>query len=160
MDLSLFQEQSQRARPRNRAFIDRLKKKPPGDLDERFRQLHDDAFEHTDCLACANCCKTTSPIFYERDINRAAARLKTTPGRFIDTYLRIDEEGDYVFRSAPCPFLQADNRCAIYESRPAACREYPHTNRKRMHQVLDLTFRNTLVCPAVLRIVTRLQEER
>jgi uncharacterized protein len=75
------------------------------------------------------------------------------PGEFIDSYLRVDDEGDHVLKSAPCPFLAHDNACTIYDSRPAACREYPHTNRKRMYQILDLTYRNTLVCPAVLKIV-------
>jgi uncharacterized protein len=75
---------------------------------------------------------------------------------FIKTYLRQDEEGDFVLKSAPCPFLAADNYCLVYENRPKACREYPHTNRKRMYQVLDLTYKNTFVCPAVSRIVSKL----
>ena len=64
----------------------------------------------------------------------------------------MDEEGDFVLHTAPCPFLAEDNLCRIYDDRPQACREYPHTNRKKMHQILDITFRNTLVCPAVLEI--------
>jgi hypothetical protein len=52
-----------------------------------------------------------------------------------------------------------DNYCMIYEIRPRACREYPHTNRRRFHQILKLTWRNTLVCPAVLEIVARLKQE-
>jgi Fe-S-cluster containining protein len=71
---------------------------------------------------------------------------------FIDTYLFRDEDGDYVFKGAPCPFLGADNACLVYEDRPKACREYPHTDRKNMLGILDLTLKNTLVCPAVLKI--------
>jgi uncharacterized protein len=63
-----------------------------------------------------------------------------------------------VLKSSPCAFLGADNYCSIYEARPRACREYPHTNRKKMHQILDLTMRNTQVCPAVLQIVERLEK--
>ncbi|MEI6020957.1 MAG: YkgJ family cysteine cluster protein [Bacteroidota bacterium] len=111
------------------------------------------------CLSCANCCKTTSPIFYQQDIERAAKALKIKPGEFIQHYLFMDEEGDFVLNKAPCAFLQADNLCQIYEDRPTACREYPHTNRKKMHQILDITFRNTLVCPAVLEIVERVQKK-
>jgi Fe-S-cluster containining protein len=105
-----------------------------------------------DCLTCANCCKTTSPIFYQKDIERASKALKLKPGTFIEKYLRLDEDNDYVLQVAPCPFLNPDNYCGIYDDRPNACREYPHTDRKKIQQILDLTFKNTLVCPAVLRI--------
>ncbi|SEG13448.1 Putative zinc-or iron-chelating domain-containing protein [Algoriphagus boritolerans DSM 17298 = JCM 18970] len=72
--------------------------------------------------------------------------------QFIDEYLHQDEEGDYVLNFLPCPFLGADNKCLVYEDRPKACREYPHTNRKNMLGILDLSLKNTLVCPAVSKI--------
>ena len=80
------------------------------------------------------------------------------PGAFIEKYLRVDEDNDYVLKSSPCTFLGEDNMCSIYESRPKACREYPHTDRKKMVQITDLTYKNTLVCPAVLEIVERLRK--
>jgi uncharacterized protein len=135
-----------------REFFKKLKTRTPKSLDETFHAAHQEVFENTDCLTCANCCKTTSPIFYQRDIDRAARALRLKPGVFIEKYLRIDEDQDHVLRVAPCPFLGHDNFCSIYEHRPQACREYPHTNRKRMHQILDLTYRNTLICPAVQKI--------
>lgn len=152
MDLNDFNKQAQRLKTANQAFFKKLKLRPPKNLDDLFHTAHAEVFEHTDCLTCANCCKTTSPIFYQKDIERAAAAVKLKPGDFLQKYLEMDEDGDFVFKSAPCPFLNDDNRCGIYESRPAACREYPHTDRKNMRQIMDLTFRNTLVCPAVLRI--------
>jgi Fe-S-cluster containining protein len=121
--------------------------------------LHNDAFDHINCLECANCCKTTSPIVIDRDIDRIAKHLKLKPSQMIEQYLQLDEEGDYVFRKTPCPFLMPDNYCMIYEVRPRACREYPHTDRARFHQILKLTWRNTLVCPAVLEIVEELRKE-
>lgn len=80
------------------------------------------------------------------------------PGDFITKYLRIDEDKDYVLQSAPCPFLDNENYCTIYEARPKACREYPHTDRKRIVQIMELTHRNTLVCPAVFEMVERLKK--
>jgi Fe-S-cluster containining protein len=65
----------------------------------------------------------------------------------------MDEDSDYVLKQSPCTFLGIDNKCSIYEYRPLACREYPHTDRKNMHQILDLTLKNTEICPAVARIV-------
>ena len=80
--------------------------------------LHEEAFEKINCLKCANCCKTYSPRFKTPDIKRIAKYLKMKEGDFINTYLFVDSEGDYVLKSKPCPFLGADNYCAIYESRP------------------------------------------
>lgn len=130
----------------------------PKKLDQQFHALHETVFQEVDCLACANCCKTTSPIFYDRDIDRLAKHLKIKAIEFVETYLRIDQEGDHVLKSSPCPFLAEDNRCQVYESRPKACREYPHTNIKRMHQILDLTLKNSHVCPAVVKIVDKLKD--
>lgn len=157
-DLEKHKQKAATLKKENRAFYDKLKRLKPKQLDEKFHRLHDDVFEETDCLACANCCKTTSPIFYNRDVERLAKHLRMKPGDLIDKYLRIDEDQDYVLRQAPCPFLGADNYCSVYEARPNACREYPHTDRKRMEQILDLTYRNTLVCPAVLEITERLKK--
>ncbi len=158
MDVSSFNKQSETKSKENKKFLLGLKKKNPRQLDEQFHSLHDDVFAKTDCLTCANCCKTTSPIFYPTDIERASKAVKLKPGQFADKYLRIDEDNDYVLKTSPCPFLDKENYCGIYEDRPKACREYPHTNRKKMVQVLDLTYRNTLVCPAVLEIVERMKK--
>ncbi len=152
-DLKHAQDQSKT----NKIFLQKLRKKKPKDLDDRFHQLHQEVFEEVDCLKCANCCKTTSPIFQMSDIERLAKTLKMKVPEFIDDYLHLDEEGDYVLQSAPCPFLGADNKCIVYDSRPKACREYPHTDRKRMYQITNLTFKNTLICPAVSRIIDRMK---
>jgi Fe-S-cluster containining protein len=137
-------------------FLKRWKQRPPKNIDQLFVEEHDRAFKTIDCLDCANCCKTTSPIFYDKDVERMASFFKMKASTFYETYLRIDEDGDQVLKSSPCPFLMEDNKCMAYESRPRACREYPHTNRKRMHQILDLTAKNTRVCPAVAEVVKNL----
>jgi len=126
-------------------------------LDEKFHTKHQAAFEKIDCLQCANCCKTTSPIFRDVDIERIAQHLRIKPSQFTEQHLHIDEDGDWVLNQSPCLFLQEDNTCRIYEHRPKACREYPHTDRKNMSQILDMTYRNTLVCPAVAWIVQEIK---
>jgi Fe-S-cluster containining protein len=159
VDLNAFKKESQSLKKENQSFFHKLKLKKPKALDELFHEAHEEVFAELDCLTCANCCKTTSPIFYEKDIERAAKAVKLKPGQFIEKYLRIDEDKDYVLQQAPCPFLDAENYCTIYESRPNACREYPHTNRKRMIQIMELTMKNTLVCPAVLRITEKVKKQ-
>jgi uncharacterized protein len=158
MDLAQFTAKAKKQADENRKFLNALKKKDPRKVDAAFHQQHEAVFEKTDCLTCANCCKTTSPIFYQTDIDRVAKALRVKPGDFVEKYLRIDEDKDYVLKSSPCPFLGADNYCSIYEDRPKACREYPHTNRKKMVQIMELTHENTMVCPAVLEMVERLKK--
>ena len=142
----------------NRKFLQGLRKKDPRKVDDAFHRQHEEVFEEIDCLMCANCCKTTSPIFYQNDIERLAKSMRMKPGEFIDRYLHVDSDNDYVLNTAPCPFLLPDNYCAVYENRPKACREYPHTDRKKMVQIMDLTHKNTLVCPAVAEMVERLKK--
>lgn len=127
-------------------------KKKPKNLDAQFHTGHDRAFSKIDCLNCANCCKTTSPIFRDIDIKRISKSLRLKESEFIRSYLRIDEDKDYVLQKSPCSFLNDDNTCSIYEDRPLACREYPHTDRKNMHQILAITEKNTEICPAVAKI--------
>lgn len=158
MDIEQFRQQSKTRANENQKYLQRLKKKDSRVVDDHFHQLHEEVFAEVDCLTCANCCKTTSPIFYQTDIERAARFLRIKPGDFAEKYLRVDEDQDYVLKSSPCAFLGADNYCSIYEARPKACREYPHTDRKKMVQITDLTYRNTQVCPAVLEMVERLKK--
>jgi uncharacterized protein len=141
----------------NKKFFDNLKKHPPRDLDQQFQALHDEAFEKIDCLTCANCCKTTGPLFTQKDIERLSSHFRVRPAEFIARYLRVDEDNDYVLQSVPCPFLGADNYCSVYEQRPNACREYPHTNQRKMHTIFKETLNNVAVCPAVFEIVEKLK---
>ena len=157
MDLVAFGENAKRKSVDNKKFLQSIKKKDARDVDDAFHTAHEEVFEKIDCLTCANCCKTTSPIFYQNDIERVAKSLRMKPGDFIEKYLRIDEDNDYVLKSSPCPFLDNENYCTVYHNRPKACREYPHTDRKKMVQITDLTYRNTLVCPAVLEIVEKVK---
>ena len=131
----------------------KMKQVKPNDLDQKFHKGHEAEFKKMDCLSCANCCKTTSPIFRDADIRRISKHLRIKEGKFISDYLRMDEEQDYVLKSSPCSFLDNDNSCSIYDVRPLACREYPHTDRKNMFQVLEITAENSLICPVVARIV-------
>ena len=149
---------AKKAKPLTEKFFSNLKRKTPKNLDDVVQDIHHEVFEKTDCLQCANCCKTTSPIFYQKDIERLAKVFRMRPSQFIDTYLHEDGDNDFVLNSAPCPFLDAENYCSVYDNRPTACREYPHTNRKRFHQVLDLTLQNTFVCPAAFEIVERMKK--
>lgn len=138
-------------------LFSRLKASRPRGLDARFRELHEEAFSHIDCLDCANCCRSLGPRITDRDKERLGNALGIKGGEVEARYLRLDEDGDWVFASMPCPFLGHDNLCAVYEHRPKACREYPHTDQKNMLGLLAITRKNMAVCPAVYEIVEELR---
>jgi Fe-S-cluster containining protein len=142
----------------HKAMIKRLTSAGNRKLDDRVHALHKEVFETIDCLACANCCRTLGPRVTDSDVRRISSSLRMKPSEFVGSYLAVDEEGDYIFRVMPCPFLGSDNYCTIYEFRPKACREYPHTDRPRMYQVMSLALKNSAICPAVFRILERLRK--
>lgn len=142
----------------NKKFFAKLKKKPPKKLDYIMQELHEEEFKKTDCLECANCCKTTGPLFTNADVERIAKHFRQKPQRFIDTYLRVDDENDYVLKQVPCTFLGADNYCSIYDVRPKACRKFPHTDRKKFQQISNLTMKNVSICPATFNIVEEMKK--
>lgn len=158
MNLELYRKQALQKQKEYKKFLDGLKKKPPKNLDYVVQETHDEVFKTIDCLQCANCCKTTGPLYTEKDIERIAKHLRMKPADFEAKYLRVDEDNDKVLQNLPCFFLNSDNTCSIYDVRPKACREYPHTDRKKIYQINNLTIKNTLICPAAYEFVERIMK--
>ena len=155
--LKLLPELAAKKKVENLKFFKKLKKRVPKQLDITVHAIHNKVFEQTDCLACGNCCKTTSPLFTDKDIKRIAKHLKMKEIQFINQYLKRDADDFMVLQETPCPFLGSDNYCFIYDVRPKACREYPHTDRRRFVQLTNLTMENIEICPAVYEIVEELK---
>jgi uncharacterized protein len=143
-------------RKENKRIVDRLKKMKPTLLNTLINNMHAEAFEIIDCLKCANCCSSISPVVTDNDISKISKHLRKKPNKVVQEYMLLDNDKDYVMNRTPCPFLMPDNCCNIYDSRPLACKGYPHTDHNKMHQILQLTLRNTEVCPAVCYIFERL----
>ncbi len=147
-----------KAEPGFRDFFNKNKKKLEK-MDQEIHYFHEQAMKRTDCLQCANCCRSLGPAIYDKDIERMSKALRLKPSEVVQQYLRIDEDGDYVFQSMPCPFLMPDNYCMIYENRPKACREYPHTDRKKFYQIYKLTVKNAYTCPVAYEVLDKLRME-
>jgi uncharacterized protein len=148
---------AEKSRNATEKLFSRWKRKVPSGLDVTVQDLHEKVFSKLNCLDCANCCKKLGPRITSRDIERLAAFLKIRESKFVEKYTRIDEDGDCIFQNMPCPFIDSSNYCLVYEARPKACREYPHTDQRKFHKILDLTINNTFVCPAVYEIVENLK---
>lgn len=151
--------QIDKSRSETNSLVKKLKTKKPKNLDDVVHGLHDEAFAKFNCLDCASCCKTIGPRLIDKDIERLAKHLKMKIADFVSQYVYTDEDGDYVFKEHPCPFLLPDNYCMVYENRPKACREYPHTDRKRFYQILSLSHKNCETCPVVFEIFEELKQQ-
>ncbi len=122
----------------------------------KLQVFHSEAFKLISCLDCGACCKGYSPRFKNHDIVRAAAVLGLKPEAFIKKYLYPDEENDLVLKSLPCPFIDKDNRCIIYEERPGDCRKYPYTDEDTFLKKKDITLKNVTICPAAFFVLEKL----
>ena len=143
-----------------REDFEKLKSVPSKKLDDFFEREHQSVFEKTNCLECANCCKSYSPIIEPNEISDLMKNMGVLPDVFWKEYVEMDQDGDFVFKSQPCPNLDLDtNYCKIYENRPRACREYPHTNHKKMNAHLDLLQINVEICPAASQIVQNILDK-
>jgi Fe-S-cluster containining protein len=148
----------ERAKEKQKEYKRLLEKGNKNKMLKALPELHEEAFSKIDCLQCANCCKNYSPRFKTPDIKRIAKRLKIKEGELVENYLRLDEEGDYVVKQSPCPFLADDNTCNIYEDRPSDCRRYPYTDEDVLLKRVSLTLKNATICPAVFTVLEKLME--
>lgn len=126
---------------------------------KQLPHLHEEAFENINCLHCAACCKNYSPRFKTPDIKRISRHLKMKEGAFIETYLKLDSEGDYVAKSKPCPFLGENNDCRIYDVRPSDCERFPYTDEDVLLKRQNITLKNSTFCPIVVFVLEKLIEK-
>lgn len=130
----------------------------PERVDAFAADVHAEAFDRIDCTRCANCCKTLPPGVSAEDIRIISEQLGLSGETFIATYLAVDpDEGGYRMKVTPCPFLGKDDRCTIYDVRPEACRQFPHTNKQHFTSRVYQHASNTLACPAVYYIVEEMR---
>lgn len=147
MQEKLLQNWEKKSAERQKQYKQLLQRADKNKVLKLLPRLHEEAFEKIDCLQCANCCKNYSPRFKTPDIKRIAKHFKMKEGEFIETYLKLDEEGDYVVNTKPCPFLGSDNYCSIYDVRPSDCERFPYTDEDVIIKRQSLTLKNSTFCP-------------
>jgi Fe-S-cluster containining protein len=142
----------------NKIFLKRLSQKKI-ELSQTLA-IHEEVFEKINCLDCGNCCKTAHPIFTKTDVARISDFVGMKISLFENQYLKSDADGDLVPNQLPCPFLNTDNTCQVYEVRPKSCRSFPHTHSKEGWERNNLLTKNTITCPAAFRIVEKMRTGR
>ena len=159
VNLRSFRQKTRHNKKALRAFLSKIKKDPPADLDKLSKTLEKEVWKEIDCLSCANCCKTMTPTFTKTDIRRIAKHFELTPAAFSKKWLRKDRVGDMLNKTEPCQFLNMkDNKCSIYEIRPADCASFPHLSRKKMVDYMHVHKQNVELCPATYRLVEKMEE--
>ncbi len=156
MSGDLLKNWEKKSKERQKIYKQYLQRANKNTVLKQLPGFHEEAFDKVDCLQCANCCKNFSPRFKTPDIKRISKLLRMRESDFIETYLKVDEDGDYVANTAPCPFLGADNYCSIYEDRPSDCRRFPYTDEDVIIKRQPLTLKNSSFCPITYYVLERL----
>ncbi|MFM2117796.1 MAG: hypothetical protein RL316_986 [Bacteroidota bacterium] len=159
MENPLLVNWEKKSRERQKLYKQFLQRVSKNEVLSRQQDIHEEAFNKVDCLSCANCCKNYSPRFKTPDIKRISKLLGLREGVFIETYLKEDEDGDFVLQKTPCPFLGSDNFCSIYEDRPSDCRRFPYTDEDVLVKRAPLTLKNSSFCPITYYTLERLMQD-
>jgi hypothetical protein len=156
MSGDLLKNWEKKSKERQKIYKQYLQRANKNTVLKQLPDLHEEAFDKVDCLQCANCCKNFSPRFKTPDVKRISKLLRMRESDFIETYLKVDEDGDFVANTAPCPFLGADNYCSIYEDRPSDCRRFPYTDEDVIIKRQPLTLKNSTFCPITYYVLEKL----
>jgi uncharacterized protein len=156
-----FKKDLKKNQRRLRTFLTKLEKfKIPG-IEKMREEADKQAWKDTDCLACANCCRTMTPTFTETDLKRISAHFGQTPDEFKKKWLFKERgTGDWMNKKQPCQFLNLkDNKCSIYEIRPHDCAAFPHHTKKNMDDYMHVYKQNVAYCPATYKWVSLMKEK-
>lgn len=159
INLKSFKQKVRHHKRAFKSFLTRLENNPPRKLDELAVQADRDVWMETDCLSCANCCKTMSPTFNTKDLKRISAHLGMSVKAFKEKWLYYDKKDkDWMNRQQPCQFLDlTTNMCSIYEVRPDDCAGFPHLTKKKMKDYLHVHKQNIEYCPATFKMVEKMK---
>ena len=160
VNLRSFKQKVRHHSKRLKSFLTKLEKNPPKNLDILADKINTEVWKQVDCLSCANCCKTMTPTFTEKDVKRIAAHFEIKPQEFKARWLVYEKKDkDWVNKKQPCQFLDlSSNMCSIYEVRPLDCAGFPHLNKKKMVDYIHVHKQNIIYCPATYKMVEKMQE--
>ena len=158
INLRSFRQKVRKTKNSFRRFLTGLENKPSKGLDKKIAELEKEVWLQTDCLSCANCCKTMTPTFNKQDLKRISAHFGETVEEFQKKWMKRERGGerDWLNKTEPCQFLNLqDNKCSIYEVRPADCAGFPHLTKK-FKDFVHIHKQNVEYCPASYKLVEKM----
>jgi Fe-S-cluster containining protein len=160
VNLKSFRLKLRHHKSRLKRFLSRIELKPPPRLFTILVKLEKQVWKETDCLSCANCCKTMTPTYTGKDMKRIARHLDITVTEFKRKWLKKDKVGDWMNKNTPCQFLDSGtNRCTIYAVRPGDCRGFPHLTKRKVTDYIHVHKANIDSCPATFKMVEKLMKK-
>jgi len=159
INLRSFKQKVRHHKKSLKSFLTRLEKNPPRKLDDLAIRVDKEVWHETDCLSCANCCKTMSPTFNTGDLKRISTHLGMSVKEFKEKWLYYDKKDkDWMNKQQPCQFLDLKtNMCSIYEVRPDDCAGFPHLTKKKMVDYIHVHKQNVSYCPATYKMVEKMK---
>ena len=106
----------------------RLHMKRHAIVERRLKIISDDIEKKTECLSCANCCRSATARLQEREIESVAKGAGMRVNDFMEECVEESADEGMILRrneDGSCVFLHG-NECLIYRHRPTACRHFPH----------------------------------
>lgn len=161
INIRVFRKKAAQSKKALRNFLTRIENDPPKDLDIISEQVDKEVWTTTDCLSCANCCKSMTPTYTFQDIKRISSHLNMRTKEFKQKWLFFDKsDKSWKNVKTPCQFLdRKTNLCTIYEVRPDDCAQFPHLTKKDMKYYLHVHRDNIVHCPATLKWVEKLKDK-
>ena len=140
----------------NDAFRIFAKNTPSHVLDELTNKLNNKISPQIDCTTCGGCCRHLMINVTPNEVESVAKYLNIAPNNFEEKYIEKSLQGKMIMNTIPCHFL-ADNKCTIYESRFAGCREFPHLQEPNIKDRLFSTLIHYAMCPIIYNVVEALK---
>lgn len=158
--LRAFKQKARKRKNSMRRFLSKVEKNTPRGIERTVAVLEKEVWAVTDCLSCANCCKTMTPTFNAKDLVRISAHFGQTVDEFKAKWLYREKGGarDWMNKKQPCQFLNLkDNKCSIYAVRPDDCAGFPHLPKK-LKDYVHVHKQNIEYCPATFNLVERMMD--
>ncbi|MBG9375079.1 YkgJ family cysteine cluster protein [Panacibacter sp. DH6] len=142
----------------NDLFKQFLQEQDVAAIDAAVFALDKEITPQIDCTACGNCCRSLMINVDGQDAERLARHLHMHTDDFYERYVERSSQGTLaVMNNIPCHFL-ADNKCTVYEARPAECREFPGLHHAGFTKRLFAIFMHYQRCPIIFNVVEQLKD--
>jgi Fe-S-cluster containining protein len=140
----------------NEEFISFLKTQDSEKTDALVHQLNKEISPKIDCTKCGNCCKTLMINVTEQEADNLSHHLQQSRAFFDKEYIEKGSSGMMLMNKIPCHFLH-ENKCTVYEYRPAGCREFPALHLPQFNKRLFTIFMHYDRCPIIFNVVEQLK---
>jgi Fe-S-cluster containining protein len=140
----------------NKAFVEYLQQLNASEIDDAVYELDLKISPQIDCTQCGNCCKTLMINVEEQEADIAAQSLNISRKTFDENYIEKSLGGKMVISKIACHFL-VDNKCNIYLSRFAGCKEFPALHLPHIQKRLFTIFMHYGRCPIIFNVMEQLK---